>query len=253
MPSKPSSVDLTIVIPTYNEAKAIGDTLDKLADYLKNYPLSVEVLIVDLHSPDNTAEVAQGYAKKFDKFHIIDAGSRPKGKFMKGKQVQMGMLAGKGRYVLFMDADLATPLKYLDSVRVLIEQRRPVGICVRDLDKSHKGVRKLISGFGNFLVQLLILPGIPDTQCGFKVFSHDAAQSVFPRQTISSWGFDMEILAIARQQGYPIELIHVPDWHNEEKGSKFGGSPLKAAIQTFPDILKIKWGMLRGKYKKASS
>lgn len=251
MPSKPKSIDLTIVIPTYNEAKQIGDTLDKLSEYLKTLSLEVEVMIVDLHSPDHTAEVAKQSAHKFSHFEVVDAGPRPKKKFMKGKQVKMGMLQGHGRYIMFMDADLATPLKYLDSVKQLMQQNRPVGICVRNLDKSHRGIRKLISGFGNFVVQLLILPGIPDTQCGFKVFESDVARSVFSRQTIDSWGFDMEVLAIARQLGYPIELIHVPDWHNIDTGSKFGNSPLKAAIQTFPDIIKIKWGLMWGKYKKA--
>ncbi|MBA3678959.1 glycosyltransferase [Candidatus Saccharibacteria bacterium] len=243
--------DLSIIIPTLNEAKRIGNTLDDLAAYLKTYPLQTEVVIVDAHSPDKTVEIALAHAKDFKSLRIVDAGPRPKGKFIKGKQVKMGMLNAHGRYVMFMDADLATPLKYLENVRHIVEKKQSVGICVRDLQSSHKGIRKAVSGFGNFLVQLLILPGISDTQCGFKVFEASAAHKIFTRQTIIGWGFDMEILAIARKLGYQIDQISVPDWHDVEVGSKIGGTAaIKAALQTFPDLVKIKWGLMTGRYKK---
>lgn len=246
-----NSIDLSIVIPTLNEAQRISKSLDALSKYLQDYPLTVEVIIIDAHSTDGTAEIAKGHAKKFSHFRVIDAGPRPKGKFIKGKQVRRGMLSAKGKYVMFMDADLATPLKYLENVRTLISQNIPVGICVRDLQSSHTGIRKAVSGFGNFLVQLLILPGISDTQCGFKVFEGSAAQKVFSRQTIIGWGFDMEVLAIARKLGYQIDQIKVPDWHDVEVGSKIAGtSAIKAALQTFPDLIKIKWGLITGRYKK---
>lgn len=245
------TIDLSIVVPTLNEASRIGKTLELLSKFLKTYPLTTEVIIVDAHSPDGTAKIAASHTKDFQHFRIIDAGPRPKGKFIKGKQVRLGILESKGRYVMFMDADLATPLKYLENVRVLVEQNSPVGICVRNLQSSHTGVRKAVSGFGNFLVQLLILPGISDTQCGFKVFEGTAAKKIFARQTIIGWGFDMEILAIARKLGYQIDQIKVPDWHDVEEGSKIGGTAAaKAALQTFPDLLKIKWGLMTGRYKK---
>ena len=245
------AIDLSIVIPTLNEAKRIGKTLDELADFLKGQKHSVEVLIVDLHSPDGTAEVAQKHAKQFDSFRVIDAGLKPKGKFMKGKQVQDGVFAAKGRYVLFMDADLATPLKYLNTVFRMMDENKSVAICVRDLQSSHKGMRKLVSGGGNFLVQLLLLPGIKDTQCGFKLFERDAAKTIFSRQTIMSWGFDMELLALARKFGYKIDLIEVPDWKDVKEGSKIGGAgAFRAAAQTLPDLISIKWGLMTGRYNK---
>ena len=244
-------IDLSIIIPTLNEAQRITKSLTTLAHYLDSFSLEVEVIVVDAHSPDGTADIAQSYAKHFRHFKVIDAGPRPKGKFIKGKQVRQGMLEAKGRYVMFMDADLATPLKYLENVKKLISQDTPVAICVRDLQSSHTGIRKAVSGFGNFLVQMLILPGISDTQCGFKVFEGQAAKSIFTRQTIVGWGFDMEILAIARKLGYQIDQIKVPDWRDVEVGSKIAGtSAVKAALQTFPDLIKIKWGLMTGRYKK---
>ncbi len=242
---------LSIVIPTLNEAGRIGESLNELSTYLQKERIKAEVLVVDLHSPDGTARVVKKYQNKFDDLRVIDAVPKPKGKFMKGRQVKLGMLEARGKYVLFMDADLATPLRYIKEALTALQQGKDVTICVRDLQKSHKGLRKLVSSTGNFLVQTLLLPGIKDTQCGFKAFSSRAVKTIFPLQTIESWGFDMEILAVARKQGYQIGLISVPDWKDVKEGSKISGtSPVKASVQTFGDLLKIKGRMLSGKYRQ---
>ena len=244
------SYQLSIIIPTYNEAQRIGATLQCLSEYLKKQKINAEVLVLDADSPDKTADEVKKYTNKFSSLRVISVGPKPKGKFVKGLQVKKGMLEAKGKYVLFMDADLATPLKYIDQAVAELDSGKQVAICVRNLQKSHKGLRKLISGFGNTLVQTLLLPGIGDTQCGFKAFTNEAVQVIFPLQTIDSWGFDMEILAIARKKGYAIGLIDVPDWKDVKEGSKISGSsPIKASLQTFGDLLKIRWRLLRGKYK----
>lgn len=254
--SKKVNIDLSIIVPTYNEKNRIGDSLNQIKNYLDKKPYNVEVIIVDADSPDGTAEKAKEYSNLFKHFTVLSAGPKPSKSALKGKQVQIGVLAAKGSYVMFMDADLATPLKYLNNVFELIGKNRPVAICVRNLQKSHKGFRKFISASANFLVQLILLPGIHDTQCGFKVFSSPAAKKIFSRQTISGWGFDMEILAIARQLGYQIDIIEVPDWkdiqHGDSDKTKLSGSKFsaaKAALQTFPELIKIKWYLIRGKYK----
>lgn len=252
-----NNIKLSIIIPTYNEAERISSTLKKIHQHFNGQTDSIEVIVVDADSPDKTAAKAKESNKLFKNFRVLSAGPKPSKRAIKGKQVKLGMLEAKGQYVIFMDADLATPLKYLTDVEQLAKSSKPIGICVRDLQKSHKGIRKLVSSSANFLVQLLILPGIKDTQCGFKVFRKDVAQNVFSRQTIVGWGFDMEVLAIARQLGYQIDTINVPDWQDVQHGeadktklssSKF--SALKAAIQTFPDLFKIKWGLITGRYKK---
>ena len=252
-----NNIKLSIIIPTYNEVDRIANTLKQIHDYLESELDGYEIIVVDADSPDGTAKQASKSSNLFKNFKVVSAGPKPAKRAVKGKQVKLGMLEAKGQYVMFMDADLATPLKYLSEVENLAKTNKPVGICVRDLQKSHTGVRKLVSSFANFLVQLLILPGIKDTQCGFKAFRSDVAQQVFSRQTIVGWGFDMEVLAVARQLGYQIDTINVPDWkdvqHGETDKTKLSGSKfsaLKAAIQTFPDLLKIKWGLMSGRYKK---
>lgn len=242
---------LSIVIPTYNEAGRIGKTLDDLSDYLKKEKIDAEVIVADASSPDGTGKIVEKHKKYFDDLVILDAGPKPAGKFIKGRQVKAGMLKANGDVILFMDADLATPLKYIKEALQQIESGNEVSICVRNLQKSHKGLRKLISGLGNFLVQLLLLPGIQDTQCGFKAFTRESVKAIFPLQTIDGWGFDMEILAIARKKGYTVGLIQVPDWQDIKEGSKISGSsPIKASLQTFGDLLRIRWQMIRGRYKK---
>ncbi|MDQ5943369.1 MAG: hypothetical protein QG675_137 [Patescibacteria group bacterium] len=251
------TINLSIIIPTYNEVDRIGDTLKQIQEYFGDKQDTYEVIVVDADSPDGTAKEAIKSSKHIKHLEVISAGPKPPKRAIKGKQVKLGMLKATGEYIMFMDADLATPLKYLSDVSSLAKADKPVGICVRDLQKSHTGLRKLVSSFANFLVQLLILPGIKDTQCGFKAFRSDVARQVFSRQTIVGWGFDMEVLAIARQLGYQIDTINVPDWkdvqHGESDKTKLSGSKfsaLKAAIQTFPDLLKIKWGLISGRYKK---
>lgn len=239
--------ELSIIIPTYKEAGRIGQTLDQLAKYIKESGKNIEVLIVDAQSPDGTVAEAKVRAKQFQLFRIIVDERR----LGKGKQVRDGMFEAQGRYIMFMDADLATPLKYLDQVFENIKNHKPIAICVRNLEESHKGIRKFISTFGNFLVQLLLLPGIKDSQCGFKAFEAQAAKEIFSRQTVLGWGFDMEILTIARKLGYDISLIDVPDWHDVVKGSKISGQAAsKVALQTFRDLINIKWNVLVGRYKK---
>ncbi len=240
---------LTILVPTLNEEKRIGATLHELADYLKEKHYHAVVVVVDANSTDATKEVADAAGKRFAHYHFLQTGP----KVGKGKQVRDGMLSAKTDYVMFMDADLATPLKYLDQVYQMIDKGGKVAICVRNLNESHTGVRKFISTFGNWLVQTLIVPGIKDTQCGFKAFEADAAREIFGRQRIVGWGFDMEVLAIARKLGYSIELIEVPDWKDVVEGSKISGNgAMKVALQTFGDLLRIKWGLLTGRYKRIS-
>ncbi|MEI7818972.1 MAG: glycosyltransferase [bacterium] len=251
MSTRDGKPTLSILIPALNEEKRIGHTLSQLADYLKAHKYDAEVIVVDADSTDKTQAKSMAEAKHFASFTFLQTGP----KVGKGKQVRDGMFAARGKYILFMDADLATPLKYLDEVYGLIEKDRPVGICVRDLGESHKGLRKFISTFGNWLTQTLLVPGIKDTQCGFKVFEANAAREIFGRQRIVGWGFDMEILAIARKLNYSIELIEVPDWKDVIIGSKISGSgfkSLKVAAQVFIDLFKIKFGLMTGRYHNAS-
>ncbi|MBI4101107.1 glycosyltransferase [Candidatus Microgenomates bacterium] len=243
--SKQTKVDLSIIIPAYREAERIGGTLKQIAGYLKQHDLgNVEVAVV-ANSHDPTAAKARAKARLFRNFHLVDEG-KPVGK---GKAVAMGMQKTSGSYKLFMDADLATPLHHLQTVSRYMKGGSDVIIGVRDLGKTHKGLRKFISSFGNLLVRLILRLSTKDTQCGFKAFRREVAQDLFSAQTIFGWGFDIELLAVAKARGYSIQTIAINDWRDVAGGS-FANVATQAALSTFRDILKIKWQLIRGIYKR---
>lgn len=244
-----SRPDLSIIIPAYQEAAAIQSSLITLADRLQEYHLGkVEVLVVVADSPDGTIQLAQGCAERFESLRVLPAGPRAG----KGRDVRLGMLAAGGHYRLFMDADLATPLGHLEDVKLAMGRDLPVLIATRNLWQIHQGLsRKLITKGGNWLAQLILLPGLKDTQCGFKLFREDAATAVFGRMTILGWGFDLEILAVARRLGYPIATVHAPDWRDPKaaSGGLTGDAPLHAALQVLRDLTVIRLNLWRGRYR----
>ena len=236
---------LSIIIPAFQEAGRIEATLEELAAYLKtNKYTDTEVLVVTADSPDGTAALARKKAGLFEAFRVVDGGP----KVGKGRDVRTGMMEAKGRYKLFMDADLATPLHHLEAVRRHIAAGEEVIIAVRNLNSSHTGLRKAVSSLGNGLVQATLLPGIKDTQCGFKAFSSKAADELFRRQTILGWGFDMEILAIARMLKYKIAIIEAPDWHDKPDGT-IESDIKSAAVETLLELGIILWRRWTGRYK----
>ena len=231
-------VDFSIIIPAYNEARRIGVTLATLSDHLRAHGQdlgAVEVLVVAARGHDRTAELAQAQANAFDQFEVIDAGE-PAGK---GRDVRLGMQAARGRYRLFMDADLATPLHHLETVAKLTREDVDVIIGVRDLEKSHHGLRKVISNFGNLLVRRLLRLGIRDTQCGFKAFRGPVADDLFAHQRVVGWGFDIEVLALATQRGYSISTIAIDDWQ-DVAGGTFTNVAVTGALSTFRDLLRVR-------------
>jgi len=239
--------DLSIIIPAYNEARRIGESLEELADYLvANNFGQVEVVVVAAKSRDKTVEIARSKAKLFKSFRVIDAGSH----VGKGRDVKLAMLEAKGKYRLFMDADLATPLHHMQAVNRHMQAGADVIIGIRDLQSTHTGLRKFISSFGNILVRLLLRLKLKDTQCGFKAFKATVAEDLFSKQTIMSWGFDMEVLAIAKKRGYQIATIPIDDWQ-DVAGGTFKNVAVTGALSTFKDLLKIKWNLISGKYRQA--
>ena len=242
------AADLTIVVPAYNEARRIVVSLETLSDYLHAHDLgTVEVLVVVARGYDDTATLARAQAGAFDMFRVIDAGE-PKGK---GRDVRLGMQQAQGRYRMFMDADLATPLHHLEAVAELMHQGADVIIGVRDLRRSHTGLRRFISSVGNRLVRATLRLRIEDTQCGFKAFRGPVADDLFGHQTILGWGFDIEILALATQRGYRIETIPIDDWH-EVAGGTFNNVAVTGALSTFRDLLKVRRSLRKGERSEAS-
>ena len=241
--------DLSIIIPAYREAAVIESSLSKLAEWLKGHNYGdVEVLVVVADSPDGTAKLAERCAKDFASLRVVHAGPR----VGKGRDVRLGMLEATDRYRLFMDADLATPLVHLDDVWRLMEHDATIAIAVRNLWSIHKQLsRKIITQAGNVLARFVLLSGIKDTQCGFKLFSAEATEAIFPKLTILGWGFDLEVLAIARKLKYPIDFIDTPDWRDPKAHTAglAGDSTGGAALQVLGDLLRIRWNIIRGRYK----
>lgn len=242
-------IDLSIILPSYMEAQGIAQTLDHLAEFLKTHEYGdVEVLVVVADSPDGTADIAASKSSLFQKFRVVHAGPR----VGKGRDVRLGMFEAEGRYRLFMDADLATPLEHLEDVKQLIAGGTKVGIAVRDLVKIHSGfMRKCVTKIGNILAQIILLPGFKDTQCGFKFFEAKAVEEIFGRMTILGWGFDLEILAVARKLGYEVDVIQTPDWKDPKPAGVglAGDSAGKAALKVFKDLIRIRWNLIRGRYR----
>jgi len=239
------SIYLSVVIPAYNEEKRLPPTLKEVVEYLKKQNFSWEVLVVNDGSSDNTAKVVAEFAQSHPNVRLIDNKTNQG----KGAVVKQGMLEAKGEWRLFMDADNSTPISeveelwpFIKDYEVIIGSRYVQG---SKITEKQPFIRRFISRAGNILIQLLILPGIQDTQCGFKMFSQKATETVFPKQRFMRWSFDMEILAIAKRAGFKIKEVPVV-WRNAPQ-SKL--KAVKAALRTLKDLLLIKWNLLTGKYR----
>lgn len=244
----PPLPDLSLVVLAYQEEARIGASLVELSAHLtRTGRRGVEVVVVAASRPDGTSdrtrEIVQGSRRLFDDLRVVVPGPMAG----KGRDAKVGMLAARGRTRIFMDADLATPLHHLDTALDLLSTGQDAVIGVRDLTSSHRGTRKVISKIGNLLVQSVLLPGISDSQCGFKLFTASAAEQIFARQTIDGWGFDMEVLAIARTLGYRVATHEVPDW-TDVAGGTFGNTAVTSTMRTLQDLMVIKWRVARGRY-----
>lgn len=241
-------IDLSIIIPAYNEGSKLGQNLRKLEAFLQSRHYGKVEIVVMMQSDDNSGgrEAAAIVDKKYSNLRVINLGERAG----KGGAVKAGMLKTSGRYRMFMDADLATPLTHLDDVYSLMQKQGDVGIAARDLVRIHKGIlRKLISKAANIFAQAILFLHVKDTQCGFKVFSKNAVNDIFPRLTINGWAFDLEILVLAKKFGYNIEQFDAQDWKDPKTHGLVGDSPLKAMVQSLLDAFKIRWNLIAHKYK----
>lgn len=245
---------LSLVIPAYNEAARIGATVAQAIAWLAAQPFSSELIVVDDGSDDETASRAeqalQGAAGRV--IRIPHGG--------KAAAVRAGMVAARGRQIAFSDADLATPLDFLTALRVALEQGSDVAIGSREGAGARRigepPYRHLMGRVFNGLVRLLLLPGIHDTQCGFKLFRADVARDVLARSRLYREGaapvsgprvtaFDVELLAIARRRGYQIAAVPVVWTYGE--GSKV--RPAHDTWHNMRDVLVVWIGAKRGLYQ----
>ena len=234
-------MSVSVIIPAYNEAARLPMTLRATTEYFAARPDPFELLVVDDGSTDETAKIVAEFVAAYPQYQIqcLSYG----GNRGKGFAVRFGMLRAEGDVRLFCDADLATPVEEYEVVLAAMEQENAsIGIGSRPLRKSHLLVHQpwyrewLGRGF-NKAVQLLAVPGIADTQCGFKIFTAEAATDVFSRCRIDGFAFDSEALYLARRLNYPI--AEVPIRWSHKDGSKV--SMVRDGLKMLRDLSTIRW------------
>jgi dolichyl-phosphate beta-glucosyltransferase len=241
------NIHLSVVIPAYNEELRLPQTLDEAIAYLKTQPYQSEIVVVDDGSTDETGQVAQRWDTAPVPLQLLQ---HPDGaNHGKGASVKRGILAARGAYRLFMDADNSTALDHVGRFWPFFHLGLEVVIGSRALKDSvverHQSKAKEIAGqFGNWLVRMLAVPGIFDTQAGFKMFTGEAAERIFNRITIDRWGYDIELLVIARSLGYRIREVPIT-WLNA-RGSKV---TIGSYFEVLSEIRKIRRNLRAGLYK----
>lgn len=229
------SIYLSAIVPAYNEEKRLGDTLKIIHDFLKQQHYSSEIIVVDDGSTDKTVEVAENL--HIDILNIVKHGRN----LGKGAAIKNGIMASRGELMLFTDADNSTPIEEVNKLIVAINEGFDVAIGSRALPDSdivlhQPWYRETMGRVFNLLVRLLVLTGIKDTQCGFKLFKSDVARIVFKEQQLSGFAFDVEVLLLARKHGYCIKEVPIR-WINSPASRV---SPYRDALKMFKDIVRLR-------------
>src|SRR5579883_481277 len=237
----------TIVIPAYNESARIASSLDHILAFAEQQQWPLEIIVINDGSRDNTAEIVRSYARRNPCVRVLEnPGNRGK-----GFTVRNGVLNARGDVILFTDADLSSPIEEAPKLFAALRGGADMAIGSRWLQVELQNKRQPLyrQVFGRvFNLLLRITLGLPykDTQCGFKAFSRSVGESVFSRQMIERWGFDPEILFIARKMGYKIVEVPV-EWAHDNR-SKI--NPVTDGFKMFLEMLWIRWAGATGKYDK---
>lgn len=239
-------VRLSIVLPAFQEAERIGATLADIIRFLQAVPYQYEVIVVDDGSSDRTAEVVRAVAEGHPYIRLLQH-EHNRGK---GAAVRTGMQAAVGTYALFADADNSTPIHEVDKLLTEMETHSAdIAIGSRYMRGSNvvekqPFVRVIVSRIGNVLFRLLLGLQYADTRCGFKLYSQQAREKIFPRQTLERWGFDTELLVIARV--HKLRVVEVPvEWHDRQRGNI---RVARDSLRSLQEILHIRSHITKGTY-----
>lgn len=235
----------SIVIPAYNESARLGGSLEKILSYIARQGWSAEIIVINDGSRDNTAEIVRRLAQNNPALRLVEnPGNRGK-----AYSVRNGILQARGAEIVFSDADLSSPIEEMPKLLQALADGADIAIGSRwvrpELQTQRQPLHRQF--FGRvFNLGLRIVLGLKfkDTQCGFKAFQQRAAQKIFSLQKIDRWGFDPEILFLARKFGFRVQEVPVA-WA-DSGGSRF--HPLADGSRTFLEILHIRWNDLTGKY-----
>ncbi len=239
---------LSIIIPAYNEEARLPESLQQVAEFVAEQSYAVEVIVVNNNSHDATPHIAREFAATHPYLRVFDEPRQGK-----GAAVKAGMLAGRGEYLFFCDADFSMPVKEISKFMPPALDGYDVAIASREMPGARRigepEYRHLMGRVFNLIVRLLAIPRIQDTQCGFKVFRRDVALEVLPLQTISGWGFDVELLFIALRRGY--RLVEVPiTWYYRPQSRV---NPLRDSLRMVMEVLRVRLNGWRGLYDRKNS
>lgn len=236
---------LSLVIPAYNEAERLGPTLDAVVAFLGEKPYRSEVLVVLDGCTDGTMEVLRPYLGPHGPVELkAIENAKNRGK---GACVKQGMLAATGRFQGFTDADLSYPLPQLDAFLAALERHGGVAIASRvHVSTAYQSApRRLVTWASRQLMDRLVVPGVPDTQAGLKLFERRAAEAIFPRQRLQGFGFDAELLYLAQALGFPI--LQIPATWQDQPGSRVR---LRRDVPRMAlEMLQLLWHRARGAYQ----
>jgi glycosyltransferase involved in cell wall biosynthesis len=235
---------LSLVLPAYNEQARLPFTLSEIESYVCRERIDCEVIVVDNGSRDATSAVVTQSARTFPNLRLLRTDKRGK-----GLAVRTGMLAAHGDVVVFGDADLSWGVDELARFAAQVGAESPVVIGSREgVGARRVGepfYRHIMGRVFNGVVQALAVPGIEDSQCGFKAFRADAAQAIFSRQRINGFGFDVEVLYLARRLGFDIRVVPLL-WEHKENSRV---APVRDTLTMLGDVLRVRLNDSRGAYQ----
>ncbi len=239
---------LSIVIPAYNEAARIDSALERVTACVAERGWDAEILVIDDGSKDNTAEIVQRWMLAHPRLHLVkNPGNRGK-----GYSVRNGLLQAAGEVVMFTDADLSAPMEEAERLLAAIVDGADVAIGSRWMDRARQTIhqplyRQFFGRCFNWITRVVMGLPFKDTQCGFKAFRREAAQTIFRLQTIERWGFDPEILFIARKLKYSVVEVPVTWGHDERSRISY----LKDGLKMLEEMATIRMNSLAGRYDAA--
>jgi len=221
-------------------------SLEQIERFVAEQDYGIEVVVVNNNSSDATPQIAEAFAAAHPDYACVFHEPRQG----KGAAVKTGMLNGRGAYLFICDADLSMPIEEVNRFLPPAIDGYDVAIASRELPGAKRvgepEYRHLMGRVFNLIVRVLAVPGIQDTQCGFKAFRREVAQDVFPRQTIDGWGFDVEVLFIARKLGYRLDEVPITWYYKPQSRVK----PIHDSINMFVEVLRVRMNGWRGLYKK---
>jgi dolichyl-phosphate beta-glucosyltransferase len=242
-----TSPELSVIIPAYNEEALIASTLDCLHSYLSARPQSYEILVVDDGSQDKTVESIQAWHKNIDADVRVMSNSENSGK---GFSIRRGVMESRGAYIVFVDADLPYELSAIEEFLQALKNGYDLAVGSRVLPGSEvKGVpflRYVAGQVFSWMVQAVLFRGLPDTQCGFKSFTAVAAREIFRRATIGGFGFDVEMLFIARKLKFRVQPVPVQMIEHRQR------SRVRLLVDSFKmtaNLFMVRLNDLQGKYR----